>query len=76
MRTSVEKITQEVERLTPEEQQLLLVKLTSMVEENLDADIKQEWLKAAKRRLEEIRNGEVELIPGEEVVREAKARLE
>jgi hypothetical protein len=76
MSTSVEKITQEVERLTPKEQQLLLVKLTSMLEENLDADIKQEWLKVAKRRLEEIRNGEVELISGEEVMRDAKARLE
>lgn len=76
MSTSVEKITEEVERLSPEEQQLLLVKLTSMVEENLDADIKQEWLDLAKRRVEEIRNGEVELISGEEVMREAKARLE
>jgi len=76
MSTSVEKITEEVERLTPEEQQLLLVKLTSMVEENLDADIKKEWLKVAKRRVEEIRSGEVELISGQEVMREAKARLE
>ena len=76
MSTSVEEITEEVERLSPEEQQLLLVKLTSMIEENLDADIKQEWLDLAKRRVEEIRNGEVELIAGEEVMREAKARLE
>ena len=76
MSASVEEISEEVEALSSEEQQLLLVKLTSLVEENIDEEVNQEWLNVAKRRLEEIRNDEVEVISGDDVMREAKTRLE
>ena len=76
MSASVEEISEKIEALSSEEQQLLLVKLTSLVEENIDEEVNQEWLNVAKRRLEEIRNDEVEVISGNDVMREAKTRLE
>ena len=75
MGSSIEKITEEVKNLSSEEQNLLLVKLSSMIQEPVDENLKQKWLNVARGRLREIRDGDVETIPAEEVMDEAQSRL-
>jgi len=40
-----------------------------------DADIDAQWATVAKQRLEEVRSGEVQTIPGEDVFAEIRARF-
>ena len=40
-----------------------------------DPAIDQEWLALAKQRLEELRSGQVEAIPGDEVLAKVRARF-
>ena len=49
---------------------LILKSLTS-----LDAVIDQKWEEIAKRRVHEIRSGQVELVPGEEVLMKIQERF-
>ncbi len=41
-----------------------------------DAEIDQKWEKIARKRVTEIRSGQVELIPGEEVFRKIQERFQ
>ena len=41
-----------------------------------DAEIEKEWVKVAKRRLSELRSGQVKAIPGDEVFAKIRERFE
>jgi len=41
-----------------------------------ESEIDKEWAKEAKRRLEELRSGQVNAIPGEEVLKKVLERFE
>jgi putative addiction module component (TIGR02574 family) len=41
-----------------------------------DEEIDRQWIKVAKRRLEELRSGKVKAIPGQEVFNKVKVRFE
>lgn len=49
--------------------------LSSLDAAEADPDVEQAWAKEAERRLEEIRSGKVQPVPGEEVLRKARERL-
>jgi hypothetical protein len=53
----------------------LLRDLIADLDGGLDADIENAWLEEAERRYKELKEGEVELIPAEEVFARARARL-
>jgi len=47
----------------------------SLDDEPAEPGVEEAWGEEIKRRVDEIRTGKVELIPGEEVMRELKTRL-
>lgn len=56
----------------PAEERLRLAHLLfDSVEEDVDAGIGEAWLGEVKHRTEEVVNGAVELVPGEEVFKKA-----
>ena len=45
------------------------------LDEGMDENVEKAWLEEVERRYKKLENGEVELIPAEEVFSRAKARL-
>lgn len=76
MSSSVEEIAEEAKKLSQDEKTLLLAKLSSMVDDEASSDLKSKWLDIARDRLREVETGDVETISSEEVMKEAKERLE
>ena len=46
------------------------------IESPLDADIRAAWLAEANRRMKEVEQGKVELIPGQDVIERLRARMQ
>lgn len=44
-------------------------------ENQIDPEVEKAWAKEAERRLDELEKGEVESIPGEQVIRSIRERL-
>ncbi len=65
---SIEQLTQEVLSLPRESRELLAEKLVESLEFEIDPAIQAAWNTEAKKRLEEIRSGTVQGIPGEEAL--------
>ncbi|MFN2515065.1 MAG: addiction module protein [Pyrinomonadaceae bacterium] len=42
---------------------------------SLDSDVEQLWIAEAQRRYEAFRNGEIEALPGDDVMSRARSRL-
>ncbi|MFB6347352.1 MAG: addiction module protein [bacterium] len=76
MSSKVEEIAEKAKELSQDEKALLLVKLSSMIDDQASGDLKSKWLDLAKDRFGEVEAGEVETIPSEDVMKEAKDRLE
>ena len=53
----------------------LLRDLIADIDGGMDEDVEKAWLEEAERRYKELKEGEVELIPAEEVFTRARARL-
>jgi hypothetical protein len=53
----------------------LLRDLIADLDGSMDKDVDKAWLEEAERRYKEVKAGEVELIPAEEVFAQARARL-
>ena len=62
----VKKIIKEVAAL-PVEERILIADSILRSLNPVNTDIENEWIKTAKKRLEELRLGKVKTIPGEEV---------
>jgi putative addiction module component (TIGR02574 family) len=62
--------------LTPREKATLARILIEELDPALDAEVEQLWIAEAKRRYEAFHNGEIEALPGDEVMTRARSRLQ
>lgn len=76
MSSTVEEIAEKAKALSQDEKALLLAKLSSMIDDDASGDLKSKWLDLAKDRFRQVEKGTVEPIASEEVMQEAKERLE
>ena len=77
MLMTVEQIAEEALALPSEARALLADRLVESLDPAEDGLIRQIWMREARRRIDEVRSGKVETIPGEEAfaqVRQAIAR--
>ena len=70
----VREIVKEAESLPVEERAMVIDSLLRTLNPP-DPEIDRQWIDAAKRRLAELRSGEVKSIPGEDVFSRVKARF-
>lgn len=73
---SIEQLTEEVLSLPSESRALLADKLVESLEFDTDSAIQAIWLTEAKRRRDEVRDGFVQLIPGEEALDRVRRLIE
>ncbi|MFQ5791536.1 MAG: addiction module protein [Acidobacteriota bacterium] len=76
MATRKDELEVEVLRLPPDDRAELARRLIESLEDSDTGDFEAEWIEEAERRYAEYRKGLVAGRPGEDVIREAKARLE
>ena len=70
MPLSLDQITEEAIKLPPASRALLADKLVQSLESEDEGEIQQLWSAEAIRRRDEIRSGQVQPIPGEQVIEE------
>jgi len=68
-------IIKEAESLPIEERVIIIDSLLQTINPPL-AGVETEWIKVAKRRLTELRSGEVKAVPGNEVFARIRTRFE
>jgi putative addiction module component (TIGR02574 family) len=68
-------IIKEAESLPIEERVIIIDSLLQTINPPL-AGVEIEWIKVAKRRLAELRSGEIKAVPGNEVFARIRARFE
>jgi putative addiction module component (TIGR02574 family) len=73
MSMPVHDLEAEVLRLPPEDRARLLELLLASFEPRSKAQ--QAWMELANRRREEVRNGKVAMVPGDEALERVRARL-
>lgn len=73
---SIEQLTKEILSLPSVSRALLAEKLVESLEFDTDSTIQAAWVTEAKRRRDEIRNGMVTPIPGEEALAQVRQLLE
>jgi putative addiction module component (TIGR02574 family) len=61
--------------LSRRERARLAQRLSSSLDQELDADAEKLWLQEAERRLGELKSGKVAGIPAEKVIRKARSTL-
>lgn len=73
---SIEQLTEEILSLPSGSRALLADKLVESLEFDTDSAIQEIWLAEAKRRRDEVQNGSVEPIPGEEALAQVRRLIE
>jgi putative addiction module component (TIGR02574 family) len=73
---SIEQLTKEILSLPSVSRALLAEKLVESLEFDTDSTIQATWVTEAKRRRDEIRNGTVTPISGEEALAQVRQLLE
>jgi putative addiction module component (TIGR02574 family) len=73
---SIEELTEELLALPSASRALLAEKLVESLEFDTDPTIQTAWISEAKRRRDEIRDGSVQPIPGEEALAQVRRLLE
>jgi len=71
----VKELIEEAECLPVEERVMVIDSLLRTINPPL-AEVEIEWMMVAKRRLAELRSGQVEAVPGNEVFAEIRDRFE
>lgn len=72
---NLQKIEEEALHLTKEERARLVRRLVLSLESQSEEELRSDWLLEARRRGEEIDNGSVLSVSGEEVMRKARALI-
>ena len=72
---ATKKIIEEAESLPVEERVAVIDSLLRTINPPL-SDVDAEWMKVAKRRLAELRSGQVKPVPGNEVFARVRSRFE
>ena len=75
MAKTIEDIENEIRSLSVDDRMHLLRDLIADLDGGMDEDVEKAWLEEAERRYKELKEGEVELIPAEEVFTRARAQL-
>ena len=75
MAKTIEDIENEIRSLSADDRMHLLRDLIADLDGSIDDDVEKAWLEEAERRYKELKEGEVALIPAEEVFARARARL-
>jgi hypothetical protein len=73
---SIEQLTEEILSLPSAVRALLADKLVESLEFDVDSTIQAVWVTEAKRRRDEIRDGSVQAIPGEDALAQVRRLLE
>ena len=76
MSTLLDDLERQARALTPREKATLARILIEELDPALDAEVEQLWIAEAQRRYEAFRNGELEALPGDEVMSRARRRLQ
>ena len=75
MAKTIEDIENEIRSLSVDDRMHLLRDLIADLDGGMDKDVEKAWLEEAERRYKEVKEGNVELIPAEEVFARARAGL-
>jgi len=75
MDTQAEQVLQSALGLGPNERAEIAASLIASLDPQMDADTDAAWAEEIKRRVESIDQGEVQLIPADDVLRSMRARL-
>ncbi len=75
MGKTIEDIENEIRSLSVDDRMHLLRALIADLDGSMDEDVEKAWLEEAERRYKEVKVGDVEIIPAEEVFARARARL-
>jgi putative addiction module component (TIGR02574 family) len=76
MTPQVSEVLEKALSLSPQERGLLIDRLVDSLDEGpAEEGVEEAWAEEIKRRVNDIRSGKVEMIPGEEVRRRLAARL-
>jgi hypothetical protein len=73
---SIDQLTEEMLSLPSESRALLADKLVESLEFDTDSAIQAVWVTEAKRRRDEVRNGSIQPIPGEEALAQVRRLIE
>lgn len=72
---NLQKIEDEVLNLSRAEQAQLVQRLLLSLEAPSEEELRSDWLLEARRRAEELDGGAVQAVPGEEVLKKARALI-
>ncbi len=75
MNTAVIELTNQATTLPADERALLALRLWESVQDFVDPEIEQAWCKEVEKRWLELKNGIVQCLPAEEVMKKARASL-
>ena len=75
MSSRFDDLKKQVRALPPSEKAALVRELIEQLDPQLDPDVEELWLEEAERRYAQFLRGEVDAIPGDEVMAEARKRL-
>ena len=75
MAMPLEKLEKEIRSLSNREKAALAYRLIEALDGDPDEDVERLWIEEAQRRYEAFRSGNLKAVPGEEVMRRARARL-
>lgn len=73
---SIEQLTEEILSLPSASRAFLAEKIVESLEFDTDPEIQAVWVTEAKKRRDEIRDGDVQPIPGEEALAQVRQLLE
>jgi hypothetical protein len=73
---SIEQLTEEILSLPNESRALLADKLVESLEFDTDSEIQAVWVTEAKRRRDEVRNGSIQPILGEDALAQVRRMIE
>jgi putative addiction module component (TIGR02574 family) len=72
----LDELERQARALTPREKATLARILIEELDPALDAEVEELWRAEAQRRYEAFLNGELEALPGDEVMAKARSRLQ
>jgi hypothetical protein len=72
---SIEELTEELLALPSVSRALLAEKLVESLEFDIDPTIQAAWITEAKKRRDQVRDGSVQLVPGEEALAQVRRLL-
>ncbi|HEU4767801.1 MAG TPA: addiction module protein [Pyrinomonadaceae bacterium] len=70
-----DEVQKQARMLTQQEKAALAHLLIEELDTSSDADVEQLWVEESRRRYEAYRRGEIEALPGDEVMARARSRL-